>query len=187
MKRSDYTNWDEFFMGTAILAATRSKDPLTQVGACIVNKDKKIVGVGYNSFPFGISDDDKEYSWNTDKMNKDNNKDMYVVHAEANAIIGNSLSETEGCTIYVTLFPCNACAKLIIQSHIKKVIYLKHTKVGKKNWSSSKKMFDSVDIQYELFETNRTEPIKIDFDNNTSQRVNENSSTSSKKPKLDHS
>ena len=121
MKRKEYINWQEYFMGIALLSSKRSKDPNTQVGACIVNKEKKIVGIGYNGFPIGISDD--EFPWDNEKEDEVDNKYPYVCHAELNAIL-NSQSSTKECSIYVTLFPCNECMKAIIQSKIKKVYYL---------------------------------------------------------------
>lgn len=120
-KRKDYISWDEYFMGVAMLASCRSKDPGTQVGACIVNNDNKIMSVGYNGFPRGCSDDD--FPWERSGEKETDTKYPYVCHAELNAILnagGNSLKD---CRIYVALFPCNECAKAIIQSGIKEVIY----------------------------------------------------------------
>ena len=117
-KRSDYISWDEYFMGVAMLSSMRSKDPNTQVGACIVNEDRKIVGVGYNGFPTGCCDDDlpwaREGEWIETKY-------PYVCHAELNAILNSIGGNLKGCTLYVALFPCNECAKAIIQSGIKKL------------------------------------------------------------------
>ena len=110
-------SWDEYFMGVALLSSQRSKDPHTKVGACIVNEDKRIVGIGYNGMPYGC--DDKVYPWDNDKKADSlDTKYPYVVHAEPNAIL-NSTSNLKGSTLYVTLFPCNECAKLVIQSGIK--------------------------------------------------------------------
>ena len=120
MKRLDYISWDEYFMGVAMLSAKRSKDPNTQVGCAIVNSDKKIIGIGYNGFPKSISDD--ELPWEREGSYLDT-KYPYVVHAEANAIL-NSTRSLEDSTLYVTLFPCNECAKLLVQSGIKEVVYL---------------------------------------------------------------
>lgn len=120
-KRDNYISWDEFFMGVATLASFRSKDPNTQVGACIV-KDNKIISTGYNGFPIGISDD--SHPWNkTDSSDSPNDKRFWVVHAELNAILNASQRIDSNCTIYTTLFPCHECAKAIIQSGIKKIIY----------------------------------------------------------------
>ena len=120
MKRQDYISWDEYFMGVAMLSAKRSKDPNTQVGCCIVSKDNKIIGIGYNGFPKAISDDDLPWEREGEYLNT---KYPYVVHAEANAIL-NSTRNLEGARAYVTLFPCNECAKLLVQSGIKEIIYL---------------------------------------------------------------
>jgi dCMP deaminase len=114
-KRLDYLSWDQYFMGIALLSAMRSKDPSTQVGACIVNEDNKIIGVGYNGC------DDNTFPWGRDGNYLDT-KYPYVCHAELNAIT-NSIKKTKNCRIYVALFPCNECAKLIIQSGIVEVIY----------------------------------------------------------------
>jgi len=119
-KRKDYISWDEFFIGVAKLAAQRSKDPNTQVGACIVDSDNRILGTGYNGMPNGCSDD--ELPWES-KGEKKDVKYSYIVHAELNAILNSSVS-LKGCTIYVGLFPCNECAKAIVQSGIKEVVYV---------------------------------------------------------------
>lgn len=120
-KREGYISWDEYFMGVALLAAQRSKDPSTQVGACIVDGDKRILSTGYNGFPHGCSDDD--FPWNRDDS-KGETKYQFVVHAELNAILNASGKDLHGSTVYVALFPCNECAKAIIQSGIKEVVYL---------------------------------------------------------------
>lgn len=120
MKRTDYINWDEYFMGIAMLSAERSKDNSTQVGACIVDENKKIVSVGYNGMPTGCCDDDMP--WERDGDSPLDTKYPFVCHAELNAIL-NSTKNMNGCTLYVTLFPCNECSKAIIQSGIKRVVY----------------------------------------------------------------
>lgn len=119
MKRENVLSWDKYFMGLAHLSAMRSKDPGTQVGACIVNEDKRVVAIGYNGMPYGCDDD--EYPWEREGSMTET-KYAYVVHAEMNAIL-NSTTSLKNCTLYVSLFPCNECAKAIIQSGIKKVIY----------------------------------------------------------------
>ena len=119
MKRADYISWDEYFMGIAMLAAKRSKDPSTQVGACIVSQDNIIISIGYNGMPKGCSDD--EFPW--DRTGEET-KYPYVVHAELNAILNASGRDLRGSKLYVALFPCNECAKAIIQSGIKDVYYL---------------------------------------------------------------
>ena len=121
MKRADYLSWDEYFMGIAMLSAMRSKDPSTQVGACIVNSEKRILSVGYNGMPRCCSDD--EFPWDRDGAPL-SSKYLYVCHAELNAILNNAGAPLNGCSVYVALFPCNECAKAIIQCGIKKVFYL---------------------------------------------------------------
>ena len=121
-KRQDYLDWDSTFMFNAVLVAQRSKDPNTQVGACIVDTKKRIVGLGYNGFPRGCDDD--AFPWSKEKeASFYDTKYMYVVHAETNAIMNSNQSELSGCTLYVTHHPCHECAKLIIQSGINKVYY----------------------------------------------------------------
>ena len=119
-KRQDYISWDEYFMGVAKLAAMRSKDPNTQVGACIVSQANKILSMGYNGFPLGCSDD--EFPWAREGEELDR-KYVYTVHSELNAILNYRGGSLEGAKIYVTLFPCNECAKAIIQSGIRELIY----------------------------------------------------------------
>ncbi len=119
-KREDYISWDEYFMGIAYLSAMRSKDPNTQVGACIVSQDNKILSMGYNGFPVGCSDD--EFPWDRDGDTLDT-KYVYVTHSELNAILNYRGGSLEGAKLYVSLFPCNECAKAIIQSGIKEIVY----------------------------------------------------------------
>lgn len=113
-------NWDNYFMGVSLLSSFRSKDPNTKVGACVVNRDKRIVGVGYNGLPRGC--DDHEFPWNREG-DFENSKYPYVVHAELNAIL-NSTTKLDGCSIYISLFPCHECVKAIIQSGIKEIVFL---------------------------------------------------------------
>lgn len=143
-RRDDYIGWDEYFMGIALLSAKRSKDPSTQVGACIVNKEKKIVGVGYNGFPKGCSDDD--FPWDREGEFLET-KYPFVMHAEQNAIL-NSIKKLSDCTIYVGLFPCHECAKSIIQSGIKEVVFLSDKYDGTDSNKASKMMFDSSKVIY---------------------------------------
>ncbi len=119
-KRTDYISWKEYFMGIAWLSAQRSKDPNTQVGACIVSSDNKILSMGYNGFPLGCSDD--EFPWDREGDNLDT-KYAYIVHSELNAILNYRGGSLEGATMYVTMFPCNECAKAIIQAGIRELIY----------------------------------------------------------------
>lgn len=145
MKRKDYINWDEYFMGIALLSAQRSKDPNSQVGACIVSPDNKILSIGYNGFPIGCSDD--EISWEREG-DFQNTKYPYVCHAELNAILnytGTTLKESK---IYVALFPCNECAKAIIQSGIKEVIYMCDKYKDTDAVKVSKRLFDMSGVKY---------------------------------------
>ncbi|WP_066900812.1 deoxycytidylate deaminase [Streptobacillus notomytis] len=142
MKRSTFLSWDEYFMGIAFLSANRSKDPVTQVGACIV-KDSKIVGIGYNGFPIGSSDDEIPWGKEGDFLNT---KYAYVVHAELNAIL-NSNRDLKGSTIYVTHFPCNECAKSIIQTGISKVIFFSDKHKDKDSSIASKRMLINAGIE----------------------------------------
>ena len=120
-KRKDYISWDEYFMGVAVVSSLRSKDPSTQVGACIVNNDNKIIGIGYFGLPNGCSDD--KFPWKNEGATLDT-KYVYVCHAELNAILNSVQRTLKDCKIYTTLFPCNECTKAIIQSGIKEIIYL---------------------------------------------------------------
>ncbi len=137
-KRSDYIGWDEYFMGAALLSAQRSKDPSTRVGACIVNKDRKIVGTGYNGFPRGCGDD--AFPWAREGAFLET-KYPYVCHAELNAILNAISRDLSGCTIYVALFPCNECAKAIVQSGIVEVVYLEDKYAESDEVKASKLMF----------------------------------------------
>lgn len=122
MKRQDYIGWDQYFMGIAMMSAQRSKDNSTQVGACIVSPQNKILSVGYNGMPTGCDDDDMP--WERSAENPLDTKYPYVCHAELNAILNGASRDYTGCTLYVTLFPCNECTKAVIQSGIKKIVYL---------------------------------------------------------------
>lgn len=144
-KRTDYISWDEYFMGIALLSAKRSKDPNTQVGACIVNEQNKIVGTGYNGLPIGCSDDEFPWSKQGDFLDT---KYPYVCHAELNAILNNIGMDLKGCKIYTALFPCNECTKAIIQSGIKEVVYLSDKYNGSDTSIASKKMLDTAGVSY---------------------------------------
>jgi dCMP deaminase len=121
-KRTTFLSWDDYFMSMAFLSAQRSKDPNTQVGACIVDANKRIVGLGYNGFPAGCSDDC--LPWARDGGRELHKKYMYVCHAEVNAILNKGSADVKGSTIYVALFPCNECSKVIIQAGIREVVYM---------------------------------------------------------------
>ena len=143
-KRQDYISWDEYFMGVAMLSAMRSKDPGTQVGACIVSPDNKILSMGYNGFPIGCSDD--EYPWCREGEPLEN-KYFYSTHSELNAILNYRGGSLENCKIYVTLFPCNECAKAIIQCGIKEVVYACDKYADEDNVIASKRMLTSASVR----------------------------------------
>jgi dCMP deaminase len=143
-KRSDYLGWEEYFMAVAQLSAMRSKDPNTQVGACIVNAKKRIIGIGYNGFPIGCSDDELPWGREGDFLTT---KYPYVCHAEMNAITNASnKTELDGATIYVSLFPCNECAKLIVQVGIKEVVYLSDAYHDNDIFIAARKIFDMAGV-----------------------------------------
>lgn len=144
-KRKDYINWDEYFMGVAHLSGMRSKDPNTQVGACIVSNDNKILSMGYNGFPCGCSDDD--FPWDREGELLDT-KYPFVTHSELNAILNYRGGSLEGTKLYVSLFPCNECAKAIIQAGIKTVVYDSDKYDGTPTNIASKKMFDAAGVNY---------------------------------------
>ena len=157
MKRGDYISWDEYFMGVSLLAAKRSKDPNTQVGACIVDNNNIILSTGYNGFPYGCSDD--LYPW---EREGDDTKYNYVVHAELNAILNARGKDLKGAKLYVDLFPCNECAKAIIQSGIAEVVYLYDKYADSQSTIASKKMLSSAGVKLTKFEASR-ESIVLDF------------------------
>ena len=158
-KRDDYISWDEYFMGIALLSAKRSKDPSTQVGACIVIENKKIMSVGYNGFPHGCSDDD--FPWERQGSAYDT-KYFYVCHAELNAILNSRDSNLDGCRIYVALFPCNECAKAIIQSGIREVVYISDKYAETESTRASKRMFEAAGVKLTKLTPNRSQ-VMIDF------------------------
>ena len=149
-KRKDYISWDEYFMGVAMLAAHRSKDPSTQVGACIVSPDNKILSIGYNGLPIGCSDED--FPWEKDDDTPDHCKYYYSTHSELNAILNYRGGSLEGSKIYVTLFPCNECAKAIIQAGIKTLIYADDKYADTPGVIASKRMLDSAGVKYTTYE-----------------------------------
>ncbi len=162
-KRADYISWDEYFMGVADMAGRRSKDPNTQVGACIVSDDNKILSMGYNGFPRGCSDD--EFPWSRESGDDDDpysTKYLYVTHSELNAILNYRGGSLEGSKLYVTLFPCNECAKAIIQSGIKTVIYREDKYPDSLSVRASKRMLNAAGVRYYQYEkTGRS--IRIDM------------------------
>ena len=148
MKRKDYLSWDAYFMGIALLSAQRSKDPGTQVGACIVGADKKILSVGYNGMPIGCSDD--VMPWEREGAPRDT-KYLYVCHAELNAILNYSGGRLQGARLYTTLFPCNECAKAIIQSRIREIIYLSDKYHDTNASIASRRLFNMAGVKYRAY------------------------------------
>lgn len=144
-KRTDYISWDEYFMSVAKLAGMRSKDPNSQVGACIVSQDNKILSMGYNGFPMGCSDD--EFPWDREGDVLDT-KYLYVVHSELNAILNYRGGSLEGAKLYVSLFPCNECAKAIIQSGIKTVVYDDDKYHDQAVTVASRRLLDAAGVRY---------------------------------------
>jgi dCMP deaminase len=158
-KRTDYLSWDEYFMGVALLSSQRSKDPNTQVGACIVNPKNKIVGVGYNGFPAGCSDD--EFPWAREGEYLDT-KYPYICHAELNAVINKISADLYDCRLYVALFPCNECAKVIIQAGIKEVIYLSDKYGQTDPVRASKRMFQAAGVRCRQLKVS-TQKVTLEF------------------------
>ncbi|NLZ80683.1 MAG: dCMP deaminase family protein [Clostridiales bacterium] len=156
-KRTDYITWDEYFMGVAILSGMRSKDPSTQVGACIVSSDNKILSMGYNGLPKGCSDDDFPWSREGEPLN---NKYFYTTHSELNAILNYRGTSLEGSKLYVSLFPCNECAKAIIQAGIKTIIYASDKYSDTPAVIASKRMLDAAGVRYYQY-THTNREIKI--------------------------
>uniref|UniRef100_A0A672SNS5 Deoxycytidylate deaminase n=1 Tax=Sinocyclocheilus grahami TaxID=75366 RepID=A0A672SNS5_SINGR len=159
-KRQGYLEWPEYFMAVAFLSAQRSKDPSSQVGACIVNQENKIVGIGYNGMPNGCDDD--LLPWSRSADNKLDTKYPYVCHAELNAIMNKNSADVKGCTMYVALFPCNECAKLIIQAGIKDVIYLSDKYHNTPEMTASRRLLNLAGITYKQFKPKQGR-IVIDF------------------------
>ncbi len=157
MKRLDYISWDEYFMGIALLAANRSKDPNTQVGACIVSPENIIISTGYNGLPNGCSDD--EFPW---ERSGEETKYPFVVHAELNAILNAGGRVLRGARLYVALFPCNECSKAIIQSGISEILYLSDKYADTDAIRASKRMLDAAGVRYRRIET-KLDAITLSF------------------------
>lgn len=147
-KRKDYISWDEYFMGVAMLSGMRSKDPNSQVGCCIVSQENKILSMGYNGFPKGCSDDDFPWEREGDPLDT---KYLYVAHSELNAILNYSGGSLAGAKLYVSLFPCNECAKAIIQCGIKEVIYDSDKYANTPATIASKKMMEAAGVNYRQY------------------------------------
>ena len=159
MKRTDYINWDEYFMGIALLTAMRSKDPSSQVGACIVSPENKILSLGYNGMPIGCDDDAMPWEREGEPLNT---KYMYVCHAELNAILNSAHNNLKGARVYVTLFPCNECAKAIIQAGIKRIVYDSDKYDGTPSVVASKRMLKAAGVVMQKYEhTNREITIRL--------------------------
>ncbi|XP_059170834.1 uncharacterized protein LOC131952263 isoform X2 [Physella acuta] len=163
-KRTNYLTWEEYFMSIAFLSAQRSKDPRTQVGACIVSEDKKVVGIGYNGMPIGCDDDSMPWNRASDESPEQwlKSKSPYVCHAELNAVLNKNLANIKGCTIYVALFPCNMCAQIIIQSGIKEVVFYSDKYHDDPKFEASRRLLDTAKIKYRQFHP-RQSKVVIDF------------------------
>ncbi len=149
-KRTNYLSWEDYFMAVAQLSAQRSKDPGTQVGACIVNRSKRIIGIGYNGFPIGCSDEELPWGREGELLQT---KYPYVCHAEMNAITNASnKADLDGATLYVSLFPCNECAKLIVQVGIKEVVYLADKYHDQDIFVAARRIFDMAGVTYRRLE-----------------------------------
>ena len=157
MKRTEYSSCDEYFVGVAKLAARRSKDPSTQVGACIVSQDNIIISTGYNGMPKGCSDD--EFPWEREGAET---KYPYVVHAELNAILNANGRDLRGSRVYVALFPCNECAKAIIQSGVKEVVYLSDKYANTPGVQASKRMLNAAGVKLTQL-TPTVDTLTLDF------------------------
>ena len=165
IKRKDYIDWDEYFMGIAKLSAGRSKDPNTQVGACIVSENNRVLSTGYNGAPNGFPDDD--FPWAREGKPTET-KYMYVCHAEANAIdnFRGFKKDLEGSRIYVDLFPCNECAKKIVQNGIKEVVYLSDKYDGTDENKAAKYIFDKCGVKYRKFDEDKEKIFKLSLQPN---------------------
>lgn len=158
-KRKDYISWNEYFMGVSMLAGMRSKDPNTQVGACIVSGENKILSMGYNGFPLGCSDEEFPWEREGDPLET---KYAFVTHSELNAILNYRGGSLEGTKLYVTLFPCNECAKAIIQAGIRHVVYASDKYDGTPMNQAAKKLFDAAGVTCEQYEmTGRTITLNV--------------------------
>lgn len=148
MKRRDYISWDEYFMGVSKLSGMRSKDPSTQVGACIVSEDNKILSMGYNGFPMGCSDD--EFPWEREGE-EEQTKYPFVTHSELNAILNYRGGSLAGSKLYVSLFPCNECTKAIIQAGIRTIIYDNDKYADTPSVRAAKRMLDAAGVEYRQY------------------------------------
>ncbi len=157
-KRENYLSWDELFMGIAKLAGARSKDPSTQVGACIVDENNRVLAIGYNGTPNGFNDDIFPWDRNGDYLET---KYPYVIHAERNAIANGNRISLKGARIYVDLFPCHECAKEIVQFGIKEVIYLSDKYADTEDTIASKFILDSCGVTYRQLDAKHQKTLKL--------------------------
>jgi len=151
--RENRLSWDEYFMGIAIASSGRSRDPNTQVGACLVSPENRIIGVGYNGFPAGIPDD--KLPWDREGANRSDTKYAFIVHAEANAILNSFGRDLRGSTLYVCLFPCEECSKIIIQAGIREIVYLSDKYAGTDGNKAAKILFDLAGVKCRKFVTDK--------------------------------
>lgn len=159
MKREDYISWDEYFMGIAMLSAMRSKDNNSQVGACIVSPENKILSLGYNGMPIGCNDDNMPWEREGEDLET---KYMYVCHSELNAILNSPNHDLKGARMYVTLFPCNECAKAIIQAGIKTIVYGQDKYADTPGVKASKRMLNAAGVRYYQYQpTGRVLKIEV--------------------------
>ncbi|MCI5178554.1 MAG: cytidine deaminase [Candidatus Electrothrix sp. AW5] len=166
-KRTDCLSWDEYFMAVALLSGQRSKDPNTRVGACVADADNKIVGVGYNGFPWGCSDDELPWTREGDYLDT---KYPYVCHAELNAVLNATSRNLSGCRIYVALFPCNECTKVIIQSGIREIIYASDKYKDTDSVRASKIMLEKSGVVHRKFSTER-DTVLLSFSSSQGKKV----------------
>ena len=157
MKREDYLSWDEYFMGIALLSAQRSKDPGTQVGACIVNSENRILSMGYNGMPYTKIDNDNVYPWDRDGVDDLSTKYLFVCHAEFNAILNYTGGSMKDSKVYTTLFPCNECTKAIVQKGIAEVVYMSDKYADSDSVKASKLMLDAAGIMYRQYQMQNRE------------------------------
>lgn len=162
--RKDHLGKDKYYMAIALLSAERSKDPDTQVGACIVNNDDRIVGIGYNGTPNNLPDENMPWR-DGGGGNPLKDKNLYECHGELNAIVNKYAADVRGCRMYVTIFPCNECAKIIVQSGITKVIFLEDPKPEDVKTEASKIIFRMADVKFEKLKIHDDKPITLKFSN----------------------
>lgn len=166
LERKDIVSLDSIFMSCARIMATRSKDPSTQVGACIVGTDNRMLTMGYNGTPKGWKDSEFPWGKNYADIAKEFEKYGSVVHAEANAIANykGMTGDLKDATIYVTLFPCSNCAKLLVQFGVKKVIYYSDMYKDTEDNRVAKRIFEYCGIEYQQFTPDEVKEIHVPLD-----------------------